>query len=80
MARNGKDRKLAAFTPDDPEPETGVDDDRADDVDDVDQEDVGDAEECEECGSPNVAYSDASDANESLPEKALCRKCILDRL
>lgn len=84
MPRDGKDRRLAAFVDDDPEserrPTDSVDDDPVDvDVDEPEQED-GDAEECEECGSPSVAYSDASEASETLPEKALCRKCILDRL
>lgn len=39
-----------------------------------------DASECDECGSPSVAYSDASAVHDGLPEKSLCRKCILDLL
>jgi len=76
----GEDRRLASFVEDDAEPEwspAGAVDDDTVDVDEPDRED-GDAEECEECGSPSVAYSDASEASEALPEKALCRKCILD--
>lgn len=75
----GEDRRITAFVDTGPEPEQRVDDDRADsdNIDELDQ-DAGDAGECDECGSPNVAYSDASAVSDALPEKPLCRKCILD--
>ena len=34
---------------------------------------------CAECGSPNYLYADASDYHGELPEKPLCRTCILKR-
>lgn len=47
----------------------------------VDPDDEPDerAPDCADCGSPTVAFVRASELDESLPDKPLCRLCILER-